>query len=216
MPSDWDEDSPELDANIASVVERVRSDSLARKPLSLALIKSWHVDLMKGLVVDDPAYVGRFRGESGVAGYEVGIGSHEGVPSHKVAAEVLEFEAWLQSEVDTLDKKYPTPASLTAAGIQEVVDLAAKAHSTWVFIHPFANGNGRTARLLANSIFLRHGLGLPVTPRPRPLGPYELASSAAMLGNWRPTAQVFMQMLLAAMLESESAQVPPPPSKKKR
>jgi hypothetical protein len=26
---------------------------------------------MKGFVVDDPAYVGRFRDESGVAGYEV-------------------------------------------------------------------------------------------------------------------------------------------------
>jgi len=36
-----------------------------------------------------------------------------------------------------------------------------------------------------------------------------------MLGNWQPTAQVFMQMLLAAMLESESAQARPPPSKKK-
>lgn len=119
MPSDWDKDSPELDANIASVVERIRSDSLARKPLSLALIKSWHVDLMKGLVADDPAHVGRFRGDRGVAGYEVGIGPHEGVPSHKVAAEVREFEAWLQDEVATLDKKYPTPASLTAAGIQE-------------------------------------------------------------------------------------------------
>lgn len=41
----------------------------------------------------------------------------------------------------------------------EPVELAVRLHHRMVFIHPFANGNGRHARLLAD--LLLHHLGLP-------------------------------------------------------
>lgn len=37
------------------------------------------------------------------------------------------------------------------------IDLAAEAHHRLVMIHPFVDGNGRTARLVMNLILMRHG-----------------------------------------------------------
>jgi len=37
------------------------------------------------------------------------------------------------------------------------VELAAEAHYRLVTIHPFIDGNGRTARLLMNLILISHG-----------------------------------------------------------
>nr|GFD18335.1 hypothetical protein [Tanacetum cinerariifolium] len=39
----------------------------------------------------------------------------------------------------------------------ELVALLAYAHHRFVAIHPFTNGNGRTARLLTNFLAFRHG-----------------------------------------------------------
>lgn len=37
------------------------------------------------------------------------------------------------------------------------VELAALFHFKFVYIHPFSDGNGRTARLLMNFILMQHG-----------------------------------------------------------
>jgi Fic family protein len=42
------------------------------------------------------------------------------------------------------------------------VELAAAFHFKYVFIHPFIDGNGRTARLLMNLILLRNGYPMTV------------------------------------------------------
>lgn len=44
------------------------------------------------------------------------------------------------------------------------VKTAALAHKQFVFIHPFIDGNGRTARLLMNLILLQHGYNIAVIP----------------------------------------------------
>ena len=85
-----------------------------------------------------------------------------------------------------------------ADGLAAVLDLAAWAHCEWARIHPFANGNGRTARLWANALLLRYGIPPVLRPRPRPGGGYARASARAMKGEWRPMAALLREMLREA------------------
>jgi hypothetical protein len=68
-------------------------------------------------------------------------------------------------------------------------------HGEWVRIHPFANGNGRTARLWANWAGLRYSLPPFVTIKPRPGNPYGMAAMASMNGSHATAVAAFDQML---------------------
>ncbi|MBI3490264.1 MAG: Fic family protein [Acidobacteria bacterium] len=74
----------------------------------------------------------------------------------------------------------PVGVDLDTDGLAAVIDLAAWAHAEWVRIHPFANGNGRTARVWANWIFVRYGFPPAVRLRPRPESGYGAACARAM------------------------------------
>jgi len=49
-------------------------------------------------------------------------------------------------------------------GKKHPVELAALAHKELVFIHPFADGNGRVGRLLMNLILLQDGFTITIIP----------------------------------------------------
>ena len=95
------------------------------------------------------------------------------------------------------------PALSTDQG-RAIVALCAWTHAEWVRIHPFANGNGRTARIWANSIAMRYGLPPFLRLRPRPAGAYGAACAQAMLGNWTATADCFHQLLEGFCREIDS------------
>ncbi len=158
--------------------------------------RQWQTDTLAGLQVPKAAYVGRFRGEAGIRNVHVAVGSAQGVPPAEVAEQLLRFERRLQRATAALDERYAADAELDTDGVAAVIDLCAWAHSEWVRIHPFANGNGRTARLWANFFLMRYGLPPVVRLRPRPDGSYGAASAHAMAGDWLPTASVFRQYLL--------------------
>jgi hypothetical protein len=84
---------------------------------------------------------------------------------------------------------------LDADQLAAVIDLCAWVHAEWVRIHPFANGNGRTARLWANSLAVRYGLPPFIRLRPRPNAGYGDAGAKSMQGDWKPTAVVFRRLL---------------------
>ena len=110
---------------------------------------------MRGLTGPRREYVGRFRGEVGLEGVEVEIAGVRGTPAVEVANELSIFECKLRAAVVVLDAQYPEADDLDDDGLLAVIELAAWAHADWVRIHPFANGNGRTARFWANYIFVR-------------------------------------------------------------
>lgn len=71
------------------------------------------------------------------------------------------------------------------------VSLAGEAHYRLVTIHPFIDGNGRTARLLMNLLLLTHGYP-PAIIRPRDRLAYLGALETAQLGGPRAAYDVLM------------------------
>lgn len=201
---DWDEDSSTLFRNLNEAHKHSRNQALNREPPSIEMAREWHVTTMSELSVPDQKYVGRFRGETGLERCEVRIGRSNGVLSSSVGRELQVFEEKLRQSVSVLDELIPkgdTPNSTDQ--LNAVIELAAWVHAEWVRIHPFANGNGRTARIWTAFIAMRYGLPPFVKLRPRPDSGYAAACAKAMEGDWDATAQVFRRMYLDALARKQ-------------
>jgi hypothetical protein len=199
MPPDGDDDSPELRENLTKLLESVEKDARRRVKPTFGAARRWQSEMMRGLGAN-PKYVGAFRGEPGLEWVQVRVGAIYGVASDKVSSALHDFEQRLQSAVAFLDGSISPGAEPNADQVSAIIELCAWAHAEWVRIHPFANGNGRTARLWANSLAMRYGLPPFVRLRPRPDGNYGVVSRKAMLGDWEPTVALFGE-LLADFLE---------------
>ena len=194
MP-DWDKDSPHLRENLRRVLKEIIRAAVERDNPTLGAARGWQALIMQGLDVPGRRRVDAFRGESGLEDLQVRVGAHYGVGSADVAGELARLEAKLQTLVAELDASLPIGQEPDADQLAAIVDLCAWVHAEWVRIHPFANGNGRTARLWANSVAMRYGLPPFVRLRPRPNAGYVEAGAKAMQGDWKPTAVVFRRLL---------------------
>jgi Fic/DOC family len=192
---DWDQDSPQLRQNLTRILEEVARDAEHRKIPTVEMARRWQSLFMDGLKAENPRYVGAFRGEQGLKKTKVKIGGYWGVPPANVAEELQDFQQTLQAAVARLDKLLPIGSELDTDELAAITDLCAWTHAEWIRIHPFANGNGRTARLWANFLAMRYGLPPFVWLRPRPDEGYASAGMKAMLGDWKPTAIVFRRFL---------------------
>jgi hypothetical protein len=191
----WDEDSLRLRQNLARVLEQILRASERREIPTLEAARNWQAQTMSGLHVPDSRFKGAFRGERGLENVQVKIGVLFGVEAAKVAGELKRFETKLQSLVAEMDALLPPGHEPDTDQLAAIIDLCAWVHAEWIRIHPFANGNGRTARLWANSIAMRYGLPPFIRLRPRPDVGYGQAGARAMLGDWEPTADVFRRLL---------------------
>lgn len=179
----WSDDDPNdalrILSNTAIALADARQLAINRDLLDETVVKRWHTTVFDGCTIPSPAYVGRFRGEAqpDLIDYEVGIGAMMpdgwpegvGIWSHLVAAEVADFMIRLADALQVLDLNVaPGRRPVTADVLRDVVQVVAVAHGEWVRLHPFVNGNGRIARLLAAHISLRYGLPVFVQLKPRP------------------------------------------------
>lgn len=103
-------------------------------PLDERTLKTIHHLILKNI---DDENAGAYRS------IYVRISGSQHEPPHflQVPDEMKRLFAWYEEEKDRL---HP-------------VELAALFHFKFVYIHPFADGNGRTARLLMNLILMSHG-----------------------------------------------------------
>lgn len=193
MP-DWETDSPRLRQNLTKLLEKIAREAARRKTPTKELARDWQRSFLQGLTAPEK-YIGVFRGEAGLENTGVRIGSARGTPAAQVVSALAQFEEVLQRAVVRLDVLLPIGKELDSDELAAVLDLCAWAHAEWIQIHPFANGNGRTARLWANYLAIRYGLPPFVRLRPRPDDGYAEAGAKAMKGDWRPTATVFHLML---------------------
>lgn len=204
MPVAWDEDDPRdagvLAQNLAHVLGEIARDSHLRRPPSIAVAREWHRQIYRGMRLPIPYYAGEIRDSDSelpeLFGYEVAVGPYLGVASRLVPEQLAELEAAMQQAVDVLDAAIPSGNRPSDAQCRSVVSLCANAHGEWIRIHPFANGNGRTARLWVNWCALRYELPPFIRLKPRPEGNlYALAAMSSMRGDHRAMIAVLSDML---------------------
>lgn len=130
--------------NLASALDYFEILARASEPLTCIDIRQLHSLILKG-IDDDNA--GRFR----TTDVEIS-GSQFKPPGHEsVAAQMTELCDWLQGVTGDAPR-----------GELDAILLAAAAHTWFVRIHPFVDGNGRTARILMNLLLMRHGYPIAV------------------------------------------------------
>ena len=194
MP-DWDADSPELRRNLTRTYAAIEGDARNRAPFSsLQHVKGWHASMMDGLTNVDNFPYGKFRGEPGLEEVPVWIGPYAGTAPEEVAAAVQDFDLKLQEYIKELDEVWAPGVEPTDAMVARLLAVSAIVHAEWVRIHPFPNGNGRTARLLVNYLWLRYAGFSLLRVRPRPGYPYGEIARASMEGDWLPTAEYFAEV----------------------
>jgi len=110
---------------------------LKSNEIQLKDIKDIHYLILKAISTID---AGKYRVK------QVGVRKSDGTIYHfteplKVSDAMNDFISWLQTNVDNLNP----------------IELATLTHFKFVTIHPFIDGNGRTARLLMNLILIQNG-----------------------------------------------------------
>ncbi|HEX7591396.1 MAG TPA: Fic family protein [Candidatus Limnocylindrales bacterium] len=149
----------------------------------------------------EPDYVGNIRdsdpGHPCLVGYEVIVGPSLGVRAADVPNALAAFIGAAGNMIVTLDRVI-APGAIPSDRhlVQAVVRLCAYTHGEWIRIHPFANGNGRTARVWANWIAACCGLPPFVAIKPR-LGRTLCAGAVArsMSGDHQVTEALFLELL---------------------
>jgi hypothetical protein len=205
LPVAWNEDDPRdaavLVRNLDQVLRQLVRDCPFRHLPSIETAQEWHRRVYKGIRLPVSYYAGEIRDSDPrfpeLDGYEVQIGRHLGVPSSHVPSQLAQYEFALREAVAVLDLEIPNGLSPDdPAKLLSVLTLCSYAHGEWVRIHPFANGNGRTARLWANWCALRYKLPPFVRLKPRPQGDlYARAAVSSMEGDHRSMVAVFAEML---------------------
>ncbi len=120
--------------NHQDAIKLVESLAVANEPIT-----PFHVRQLQALVLAkiDDQNAGQYRN---VPVRIIGT-THEPPPSWDLPAQMNDWGDWLQAE----------------EGKMETVTLAAMVHHKLVAIHPFLDGNGRSARLIMNLVLMRSG-----------------------------------------------------------
>ncbi len=99
-----------------------------------------------------------------------------------------EFGAWLE-QASTKREPYRQ---------HDPVVLACLAHAWFVYIHPFIDGNGRTARLLMNLMLIRNGYPIAILTKDDRYRYYDALEESQGGGNLTP----FVELVMEAVRES--------------
>ena len=214
----WQEDDSRnlslIQNNAARLMAELRATAAERILPTREELSRWHARLYAGCEVPVAGYIGHFRGDPVIKeliDYEVGLGARVqdgnlekmGVWARQVGEEMEGVLAGLQAVFTELDARLPVgkPAT-TPDEVLALISFAALAHGECLRVHPFANGNGRIARLLVAFICLRYGLPMFLHIKPRPESEDYIRSSRDsmgrppdFLGNHTTTTAVFAHML---------------------
>lgn len=129
-----------------SIIRQVKEGT---KDISPHLIKQFNKQVMQGLELEDEVIPGEYRHHNVLVGTV-----YRGAPAEECEYLINRLCQWLNDPNFLLiqKKSQEVPAALIKA-------IVAHIYLAWV--HPFADGNGRTARLLEFYILITAGLPVP-------------------------------------------------------
>lgn len=164
VPVPWVEDprdTPIINKNVALLDALLTSQLGHRDPFTLDLPRAWHTAIHAGCAhIPRPEYVGHYRGEPlghiRVYDNRFGHGRFLGAAHGEVLARLQALEVGVQQKLAAWDHRIRTAGDATPARLNPVIEGLAVLYATWLRIHPFADGNGRTARVLANWVVTRY------------------------------------------------------------
>lgn len=119
-----------------------------QNPIRELDIRQIHDLILKGI---DDAHAGRYR----TVPVEISGSEFKPPGPESVAAQMAELGRWLE-HASTPGNDFATVEGLVRAAV---------AHTWFVTIHPFIDGNGRVARLLMNLILMRFGYPIAIITR---------------------------------------------------
>ena len=134
--------------NIVGACNKILEDLGNGKAVDLTpeLISFFNLQVLEGLPVPDNVVPGRVRT------YSVGVGSYRGAPAE-------DCEYLLQRLCDFIRTERKGIQNLDRTSISVLLAVAAHLYIAW--IHPFGDGNGRTARLVEFLLLLDGGVPAP-------------------------------------------------------
>lgn len=144
-----EEQSMNLDLKLA--YEKAIELAKLHKPFTIAMLISLSALVMKNTGKEYNTALGVFssaRGELRLLNVTAGIGGRSYMNYSKVPAKLAEFCERLNSE----------RAKASRMSVDELYQLTFDAHYNLVTIHPWADGNGRMARLVMNMLQFEFGL----------------------------------------------------------
>lgn len=141
------------------------------------LLTEWHIRNIHQLVLKniDDENAGRYRTINVV----ISGAQHMPPDMLHVPQQMTDFVAWLGGD----------------AQILHPVERAARAHADLVKIHPFVDGNGRTARLLMNLELLKSGYPAIILPVEQRLRYYVALDDAHVRQNYIPFFELISECL---------------------
>lgn len=143
------------------------------------VLESWHRAIFGSVF---PRAAGRLRGSDSYVAFEIKIGDAAmGTTFSRVQEEVDTCCAQLRATLQSADRVIT--GEITSEQFEDVLRIACWVHAEIVRIHPFCDGNGRTARLALRYVVRRYGLRIP------PIADAEVYASeyrAAMRAYLRP------------------------------
>jgi Fic family protein len=114
------------------------------RPISENEIKQIHFFILKDINNDN---AGKYRNVD----VEISGSAYKPTMHMNINSDMQDFTNWLKSVT-----------SNSKLGDENAIIWAAVAHTWFVTIHPFIDGNGRTARILMNLILMRHGYPISI------------------------------------------------------
>ena len=132
-----------MNEDLKKAYELAKEEAKSKEPINSAFLQKLNSTLMRTTGSIYNVVGGSFdssKGEFCLCGVTAGVGGRSYMSYQKVPAKVEELCALLQEKQKTVET------------FREQYELSFNAHFNLVTIHPWVDGNGRTARLLMNYI----------------------------------------------------------------